>query len=289
MKTNQVYTVGQVNRYIKQLFYRDVVLKRILVRGEITNYTRAGSGHLYFSLKDETGIIACVMFAGSQTKGLCFAPKNGDKIIVTGAVSVYERDGRYQLYADKIELEGEGELYRMYLERKQRLEEMGMFAQEYKRPLPSFPKTIGIATSASGEVIHDIRNVAYRRNPYLRLVLCPCNVQGQGAAKTMTDSLRALEAYGVDLIIIGRGGGSFEELWEYNDEALAHAIFACGVPVVTAIGHTKNRPIADYVSDLSAPTPSAAAELRSRKSEETPETPATPDFLFRMFSISSML
>ena len=257
---NNVYSVGQVNTYIKNMFTQDFMLKHISVKGEVSNCKYHTSGHIYFSLKDEIGTINCVMFAG-QRRGLAFAMKNGDKVVVHGSISVYERDGRYQLYAKEISLEGAGLLYEKYLALKQELEEMGMFAPEYKQPIPRFVRTLGVVTAPTGAAIQDIRNISYRRNPYLQIVLYPALVQGEGAVRSIVKGIQMLDAYGVDVIIVGRGGGSIEDLWAFNEEEVARAIFNCKTPVISAVGHQTDTTIADFVADLRAPTPSAAAEL----------------------------
>lgn len=257
---NNVYSVGQVNTYIKNMFTQDFMLSRISVKGEVSNCKYHTSGHIYFSLKDETGTINCVMFAG-QRRGLAFAMKNGDKVVVQGSVSVYERDGRYQLYAREISLEGAGLLYEKYLALKQELEEMGMFAPEYKQLIPRFIKILGVVTAPTGAAIQDIRNISYRRNPYLQIVLYPALVQGDGAVRSIVRGIQMLDAYGVDVMIVGRGGGSIEDLWAFNEEEVARAIFNCETPIISAVGHETDTTIADFVADLRAPTPSAAAEL----------------------------
>ena len=257
---NNVYSVGQVNTYIKNMFTQDFMLSRISVKGEVSNCKYHTSGHIYFSLKDETGTINCVMFAG-QRRGLAFAMKNGDKVVVQGSVSIYERDGCYQLYAREITLEGAGLLYERYLALKQELEEMGMFAPEYKQPIPRFIKTLGVVTAPTGAAIQDIRNISYRRNPYLQIVLYPALVQGEGAVRSIVQGIQMLDAYGVDVMIVGRGGGSIEDLWAFNEEEVARAIFNCTTPIISAVGHETDTTIADFVADLRAPTPSAAAEL----------------------------
>lgn len=218
------------------------------------------SGHLYFSLKDASGTIACVMFAG-QRRGLAFRMKDGDKVIVGGSVNVYERDGKYQLYAREISLEGAGLLYERFLALKKELEEMGMFAPEYKQPIPFYVKRLGVVTAPTGAVIQDIRNVAYRRNPYVQIVLYPALVQGEGAVESIVRGIETLDRLHLDVLIVGRGGGSIEDLWAFNEEPVARAIFNCETPVISAVGHETDTTIADYVADLRAPTPSAAAEL----------------------------
>lgn len=236
------------------------MLSRIYVRGEVSNCKYHTSGHLYFSLKDASGTIACVMFAG-QRRGLAFRMKDGDKVIVGGSVNVYERDGKYQLYAKEISLEGAGLLYERFLALKKELEEMGMFAPEYKQPVPFYVKRLGVVTAPTGAVIQDIRNVAYRRNPYVQIVLYPALVQGEGAVQSIVRGIETLDRLHLDVLIVGRGGGSIEDLWAFNEEAVARAIFNCETPVISAVGHETDTTIADYVADLRAPTPSAAAEL----------------------------
>ena len=257
---NSIYSVGQVNTYIKNMFDQDFMLKRIYIKGEVSNCKYHTSGHIYFSLKDETGSISCVMFAG-QRKGLAFPMKNGDRVVAGGSVSVYERDGKYQLYAREITLEGAGLLYERFLALKKELEEMGMFAQEYKRPIPMYSSKIGIVTAPTGAAIQDIRNIAGRRNPYVQLILYPALVQGEGAAESIVKGIQTLDRLGVDVIIVGRGGGSIEDLWAFNEEKVARAIFECRTSVISAVGHETDITIADYVADLRAPTPSGAAEL----------------------------
>ncbi len=255
-----VYSVGQVNRYVKNMFTQDFFLQKVYVKGEVSNCKYHTSGHIYFSLKDETGTISCVMFAG-QRRGLGFSMKDGDKVVVGGTVDVYERDGRYQLYAKEITLEGAGDLYERFLALKQELEEMGMFAQEYKQPIPPFVRKLGVVTAPTGAAVQDIRNVSLRRNPYLQIILYPALVQGEGAAESVAKGIRMLDEAGVDVIIAGRGGGSIEDLWAFNEEVVARAIFECRTPVISAVGHETDFTIADFVADLRAPTPSAAAEL----------------------------
>lgn len=255
-----VYTVRQVNAYIKNMFTQDFMLNRLYVKGEVSNCKYHTSGHIYFSLKDESGTIACVMFAGSRS-GLSFRMREGQQVIVLGSVNVYERDGRYQVYAKEIILDGAGLLYERYEALKKELEEMGMFAAEYKQPIPRFAKTVGIVTAPTGAAVRDIMQIAARRNPYVQLILYPAQVQGDGAAQSIIQGIRMLQAKQVDVMIVGRGGGSIEDLWAFNEESVARAIFECSVPVISAVGHETDTTIADFVADLRAPTPSAAAEL----------------------------
>ena len=207
---SKAWSVGEVNRYISNMFGQDFLLRNIAVQGEVSNCKYHTSGHIYFSLKDETGAIACVMFAG-QRKGLAFRMKDGDNVIVSGSVSVYERDGRYQLYARQITLVGAGLLYEKFLALKQELEEMGMFAPEYKQPIPAFSRRVGIVTAPTGAAIRDIMNISYRRNPYVQLILYPALVQGEEAADSIVRGIELLDQSHVDVIIVGRGGGSMED------------------------------------------------------------------------------
>lgn len=236
------------------------MLNRIFVRGEVSNCKYHSSGHIYFSLKDDSGTIACVMFAGNR-RGLAFRMKDGDKVVAGGSVNVYERDGRYQLYAKDIKLEGAGVLYERFLALKAELEEMGMFAPEYKQPIPAYVKRLGVVTAPTGAAIQDIRNISYRRNPYIQIILYPALVQGEGAKESIAAGIEALDRIHPDVIIVGRGGGSIEDLWAFNEEVVARAIFNCSTPVISAVGHETDTTIADFAADLRAPTPSAAAEL----------------------------
>lgn len=258
--TKNVYSVGQVNNYIKNMFAQDFMLHHISIKGEVSNCKYHSSGHIYFTIKDAQGAMSAIMFSGNR-KGLTFQMKEGDKVIVTGSVEVYERDGKYQIYARQIELDGAGNLYLQFEALKRELEEMGMFAGEYKQAIPKYARTIGIVTAPTGAAVQDIRNIATRRNPYVQLILYPALVQGEGAAPSIVNGIHALESLGVDVIIVGRGGGSIEDLWAFNEEIVARAIFECQIPIISAVGHETDTTIADYVADLRAPTPSAAAEL----------------------------
>ena len=255
-----IFSVGQINRYVKNMFTQDFILQKIYVKGEVSNCKYHTSGHIYFSLKDETGVLSCVMFAGHR-RGLAFRMKDGDRVVVGGAVDVYERDGRYQLYAKEISLEGAGALYERFLALKTELEEMGMFAQEYKQPIPAFIHRLGVVTAPTGAAVQDIRNISLRRDPYLQIILYPALVQGEGAADSIVRGIHMLDQADVDVIIVGRGGGSIEDLWAFNEEKVARAIFECRTPIISAVGHETDFTIADFVADLRAPTPSAAAEL----------------------------
>ncbi len=243
------------------MFAQDFLLERLSVKGEISNCKYHSSGHIYFSLKDSSGTMAAVMFAGNRKNGLKFRMRDGDHVVVTGSVEVYERDGRYQLYAKEIKLDGAGALFLRFEALKKELAEMGMFAPEYKQPIPKYIRRLGIVTAPTGAAIQDIRNISRRRNPYVQLILYPALVQGDGAAQSIVNGIHALEQLGVDTMIVGRGGGSIEDLWAFNEEIVARAIFECRIPVISAVGHETDTTIADYVADLRAPTPSAAAEL----------------------------
>lgn len=255
-----VYSVKQVNAYIKNMFNQDFMLNRIYVKGEVSNCKYHTSGHIYFTLKDESGTIACIMFA-RQRAGLTFRMQEGQQVIVFGSITTYERDGKYQLYANEVMLDGAGLLYERYETLKKELAEMGMFAKEYKQPIPQYAKRVGIVTAPTGAAIRDIMNVAARRNPYVQLILYPALVQGDGAKESIIAGIQMLEQKQVDVMIVGRGGGSIEDLWAFNEEEVARAVFECSVPIISAVGHETDTTIIDYVADLRAPTPSAAAEL----------------------------
>ena len=256
---HSVYTVEQLNTYISNMFKQDYLLKSICVKGEISNCKYHSSGHIYFTLKDRKGAIAGVMFAGYRN-GLNFQLREGQEVIITGSIEVFERDGKYQLYAKQIKLDGEGALYEKLEQLKKELAEKGMFAKEYKKPIPKYVKTLGVVTAPTGAAVQDIIDVATRRNPYVQIILYPALVQGDGAVASIVKGIRTLEQFGVDVMIVGRGGGSIEELWAFNEKEVVQAIFDCSVPIVSAVGHETDTTLADYVADLRAPTPSAAAE-----------------------------
>ena len=255
-----VYTVAQINSYIKNMFTQDYMLRFVMVKGEISNCKYHSSGHIYFTLKDAKGVIACVMFAGNRT-GLSFRLEEGQMVVVGGTIDVYERDGKYQLYAKQITLDGAGVLYEKFDRMKRKLEEMGMFAPEYKQPIPKYVRTLGVVTAPTGAAVRDIINIATRRNPYIQIIVYPAIVQGDQAVASIVNGIRALERLGVDVMIVGRGGGSIEDLWAFNEEAVAQAVFDCSIPIISAVGHETDTTITDFVADLRAPTPSAAAEL----------------------------
>ena len=256
------FSVSEINSYIKRKFDTDMVLQSVVISGEISNFSNHyKTGHLYFSLKDDTAAIKAVMF-NRQAVRLRFAPENGMKVLVTGRVAVFERDGVYQIYVDTMEPDGAGALAVAFEQLKKRLAAQGLFDPAHKKPIPVFPKKLGVITSPTGAAVQDIFNVTGRRFPIADIVFCPVTVQGPTAPADMIDALERLQKLGgIDVIILGRGGGSMEDLWCFNDELLARAIYACTIPVISAVGHETDFTICDFVSDLRAPTPSAAAEL----------------------------
>ena len=258
---NNVYSVEYITSYIKNMFSQDIMLRSIYVRGEVSNVTYHPSGHIYFTMKDKSGTLSCVMYSGKRKDGLKFTLKEGQQIICGGSITIYGQRSQYQMLASKIVLDGEGLLYEKYEQLKKELEEKGMFDKSYKQPIPKYATKIGIVTASTGAAIQDIINISKRRNPYVQLYLYPAIVQGEGAAASIVNAIRALDNYSVDVIIVGRGGGSIEDLWAFNEEIVANAIFQCKTPIVSAVGHETDTTIADYVADLRAPTPSAAAEL----------------------------
>lgn len=254
------YSVSQVNHYIRNMFVQDFALSHIAVRGEISNLKYHTSGHIYFTLKDAASQISAIMFAGDRA-GLPFKLEEGMQVIATGNINVYERGGSYQLYTRKITPDGVGELFLRYEQLKRELEEMGMFDPMYKKPIPLYATRVGIVTAKTGAAVRDIIQIARRRNPYVELVLYPAQVQGNGAAESVCAGIRQLDRMGLDVMIVGRGGGSIEDLWAFNEEIVARAIFNAETPVISAVGHETDVTIADFAADLRAPTPSAAAEL----------------------------
>lgn len=258
---NKVFSVTQINTYIKRMFQSDYALRRISIKGQVSNCKYHSSGHIYFSLKDEGSQISCVMFANARYDGLKFELEDGQEVVVDGNISVYERGGSYQLYAQEIRLNGIGELYVAYEMLKQKLYEEGLFDHEKKKPIPKNPKKIGVVTARTGAAIHDIISTAKRRNPYVQLILYPAKVQGDGASDTIVAGIKALDQYGVDIIIVGRGGGSIEDLWAFNEEKVARAIYEAQTPIISGTGHEVDTTIADYAADLRAATPTAACEL----------------------------
>ncbi|MBR1855147.1 MAG: exodeoxyribonuclease VII large subunit [Lachnospiraceae bacterium] len=262
MRANRrVYTVEELNSHIKGMFARDNSLQAIFVKGEVSNCKYHPSGHIYFTLKDSNSEISAVMFAGQRGTGLSFRLQDGQQVIIGGTVGVYEKAGRYQLYAQQIIQDGAGMLYERYEQLKAELEESGMFAAVYKQPIPKYIRTLGVVTADTGAAVRDIIQIVGRRNPYVQIILYPAIVQGENAVPSIVNGIRALERMHVDVMIVGRGGGSIEDLWAFNEREVAQAVFDCTVPIISAVGHETDTTIIDYVSDLRAPTPSAAAEL----------------------------
>ena len=255
-----IYTVAQINTYIKNMFMQDYLLQSVHIQGEVSNCKYHSSGHIYFTLKDKKGTLSCVMFAGNR-KGLDFTMTEGMQVIVEGSIDIYERDGKYQLYARKIKKDGAGALFEQFERLKLELLERGLLAKEYKQPIPKYIRTLGVVTASTGAAIRDIINITRRRNPFVQIILYPAIVQGDAAPASIVQGIRALEQLGVDVMIVGRGGGSLEDLWAFNTEMVAQAVFDCHIPIISAVGHETDTTIIDFVSDLRAPTPSAAAEL----------------------------
>ena len=256
-----IFTVSQINAYIRRIFDSDYALRRIFLKGEVSNCKYHSSGHLYFTLKDAKSTIRCIMFASEKAKGLPFRLTDGQMVIVEGNIAVFERDGAYQLYAKEITLSGAGELHVRYEQLKQELLEEGYFDFDRKKPLPPYPERIGIVTALTGAAIEDIKSIASRRNPFVQLYLYPAKVQGEGAAESIARGVRYFDRQGVDIIIIGRGGGSAEDLWAFNERVVADSIFEAETPVISGTGHEVDMTIADYCADVRAATPSAACEL----------------------------
>lgn len=265
-------TVTDLNKYIKNKIDGDEMLNNVLVKGEISNFKNHYTGHMYFTLKDENSLIKCVMFK-SYTTHLSFMPKDGMKVMVLGSVAVFERDGVYQIYAKAMKEDGLGSLYTAYEELKKKLEQEGLFEEAHKKKIPFMPKTIGVLTSNTGAVIRDIINVSTRRNPGVHIRLYPVPVQGPGAAEKIAEGIKFMnENKLADVLIIGRGGGSLEDLWPFNEEIVARAIYDSELPIISAVGHETDFTIADFVADLRAPTPSAAAELAVANIDDVRET-----------------
>lgn len=264
----RIGTVSQINNYVKKILDNNKILNNVWVKGEISNFKRHSSGHIYLTLKDEGGVLKGVMFR-SAAQGLTFSPADGMKVMARGRVSVYEAGGAYQLYIEEMIPDGVGELYVAYEKLKKQLDEEGLFSDEFKKPIPKFPSAVGVATATTGAAVRDIINVITRRCPMTKIIIYPTQVQGVGAAQSV---VKAIEYFNkeknVDTIIAGRGGGSIEDLWAFNEEITARAIFASEIPVISAVGHETDFTIADFVADLRAPTPSAAAEVAVPSSAE---------------------
>lgn len=255
-----VYTVKQVNSYIKNMFKQDFLLNSVSVKGEISNCKYHTSGHIYFTLKDADAALSVIMFA-SQAAKLAFKLKDGMSVVVSGRVDVFDAAGKYQLYANTVQQEGIGELYQKFEQLKQYYEDMGYFAKEYKRPLPAFTRKLGVVTSKTGAAVQDIMNISRRRNPYIQIVLYPAYVQGEHAKQSVVNGIAKLDKLGLDCIIVGRGGGSIEDLWAFNEPEVVEAVFNASTPIISAVGHETDFTLTDFVADMRAPTPSAAAEL----------------------------
>jgi exodeoxyribonuclease VII large subunit len=255
-----VYTVKQVNSYIKNMFKQDFLLNSVSVKGEISNCKYHTSGHIYFTLKDADAALSVIMFA-SQAARLSFKLKDGMSVVVSGRVDVFDAAGKYQLYANTVQQEGIGELYQKYEQLKQYYEDMGYFAKKYKRPLPAFTRKLGVVTSKTGAAVQDIMNISRRRNPYIQIVLYPAYVQGEHAKQSVVNGIAKLDKLGLDCIIVGRGGGSIEDLWAFNEPEVVEAVFNASTPIISAVGHETDFTLTDFVADMRAPTPSAAAEL----------------------------
>ncbi len=261
MKERIVLTVSQANSYIKRIFDENIYLCDLLLKGEISNFKAHSSGHMYMSLKDDKGVIRAVMFRSAAAK-LSFRPENGMKVIAGGRISVYERDGQYQMYIETMQPDGVGALHIAFEQLKEKLNAEGLFAAEHKKPLPRFPKRVGVITAQTGAAIRDILNILSRRFPYAEVILYPVLVQGENAAASIAGAIEYMDSKKLaDVLIVGRGGGSIEDLWAFNEEIVARAIYACETPIVSAVGHEVDFTISDFVADLRAPTPSAAAEL----------------------------
>jgi len=278
-----ILTVSEVNKYIKDMFARDYVLGHVYMKGEVSNCKYHASGHIYFTMKDETAQMACVMFAGNRAGGLGFDMKEGQGVIAMGSIGIYERDGKYQMYAKEIRLDGLGILYERFEALKKKLHGEGLFDAAGKKGLPAMARTIGIVTSRTGAAIQDMVTIAKRRNPFIQLILYPAIVQGDNAVASIVDGIRKTDSLSPDVIIIGRGGGSIEDLWAFNEEDVARAIYECRTPVISAVGHETDVTISDYVADMRAPTPSAAMELAVNKISEVFH--ALADYHDRLFRL----
>ena len=256
-----VFTVSEITKYIKQVLVRDQILRNVCVQGEISNFSQATSGHCYFTIKDKTSKLRCVMFR-EKRRLLRFTPKDGMKVIAKGSINVYERDGQYQFYVQELQPDGLGSLYLTYLQLKERLEKEGLFDKKIKKSIPDFPSCIGVVTSPKGAAIKDIISVIKRRYPAVNIIISPTSVQGEKAPKEIVAALKRLFTLDcIDVIIVSRGGGSIEELWAFNDEEVARCIYESKIPVISAVGHERDFTIADFVADMRAPTPSAAGEI----------------------------
>ncbi|MCR5416787.1 MAG: exodeoxyribonuclease VII large subunit [Pseudobutyrivibrio sp.] len=259
--SKNIYTVSQINTYIERMFADDFMLGNLSLSGEVSNCKYNHTGHIYFTLKDERSSISCVMFAGNRARGLKFAMKDGDQVVINGYVGIYAAAGKYQVYAKQIELAGVGDLYQRFEALKKELAEKGMFDPMYKQPIPTHAMRIGVVTAPTGAAVHDIIRVSKTRNPFVEIILFPAQVQGEGAVPSVVSGINCLDEMGLDVIIVGRGGGSIEDLWAFNEEAVANAIFHAKTPIISAVGHETDVTIADFVADKRAATPSQAAEM----------------------------
>jgi exodeoxyribonuclease VII large subunit len=277
----QTFTVSQLNLFIKDILGQIPVLNNIKIKGEISNFKHHSSGHIYMSLKDEAGVLRAVMFKNAAMY-LKFKPENGMQVVAEGRVSVYERDGQYQLYVNSMEQDGKGNLYEQFEKMKERLRQEGLFESKYKKPIPKYPKIIGVVTATTGAAVRDIINILSRRYKAADICLYPALVQGEGAAESIKDGIEFFnQKNACDVIIVGRGGGSIEDLWAFNEELVARAIFASEIPIISAVGHETDFTIADFVADLRAPTPSAAAELAVPSGEELADRIISADLRIR--------
>lgn len=276
----RVATVSQINGYVKKILDHNIILNNVWVKGELSNFKRHYSGHLYITLKDEGGVLKAVMFRGAAAT-LAFEPADGMKVLARGRVSVYEAGGAYQLYIEEMIPDGVGELYIAYEQLKKQLADEGLFDERHKKPIPKFPKAVGVVTAPTGAAVRDIINVITRRYPMAEIILYPAKVQGTGAAQSVVKAIEYFNATReVDTLIVGRGGGSIEDLWAFNEEITARAIYASEIPVISAVGHETDFTIADFVADLRAPTPSAAAEIA---------VPSTPELAARITADKSRI
>ncbi len=272
MSDSAVFSVSGLNNYLRRMIRLDIISRSVTVRGEISNHKYHSAGNIYFTLKDKDATLKCMMFASERREGLKFELKDGQLVEVRGRIDIYPLGGTYQLYATSVSLAGEGQLYARFIELKNRLEEEGLFSKEYKREIPKFVKRLGVCTAATGAAVRDIINIAKRRYPGIEIIIFSAYVQGAEAPSSIIEGLKTLPGYDVDVIIVGRGGGSIEDLWAFNDENVARAIFESPVPVISAVGHETDFTIADFAADLRAPTPSAAAELAVFDYRETADS-----------------
>ena len=257
----KVFSVSDINGYVKNMLEDDYVLRNVYIKGEISNFTHHSSGHMYFTLKDKEGAVSAVMFRASAST-LTFEPKEGMMVIVRASVSMYVKTGQYQIYVSEMEVSGRGTLHEAFEQLKNKLDKEGLFDEQFKKPIPYFPRTIGVITSGTGAAIRDILNITKRRNPGAKIYVYPVLVQGEGAAGDISSAIEAMNEHGLcDVLIVGRGGGAIEDLWAFNEEIVARAIFNSAIPIISAVGHETDFTIADFVASLRAPTPSAAAEL----------------------------